>query len=115
MSDAESQEQSNADVPVVDVPVEIPPELAVQGFVDITPSKDCGVLKLIKQAGYDTDCPVQDDNISVHYVATLADTGTQYESSRERAKPFTFRLGKGLCHYFSGRVNLRGGSSLPVL
>jgi len=94
MSGAESEEPSNADVPV-EVPAEIPPELAAEGFVDVSPSKDGGVLKLIKQAGYDTDCPVTDDNISVHYVAKLADTGVQYDSSREHGKPFTFRLGKG--------------------
>jgi len=100
MSGAESEETSNADE-FVDATAEIPPELAPPAFVDITPSKDCGVQKLVKQAGYDTDCPVVDDNISVHYVATLADSGVQYDTSRERGKPFKFRLGKGLCHHGS--------------
>jgi len=98
MSVAKSEEASNADKSV-EPATEIPPELAAQGFVDVTPSKDCGVLKLVKQASYDTDCPVEDDNISVHYVATLADGDIQYDSSRERGKPFTFRLGKGLCRH----------------
>jgi len=95
MSGAESEEPSNADTPV-EAAAEIPPELAAEGFVDVTPSKDCGILKLVQHAGYDTDCPVVDDNISVHYVATLADGGVQYDSSRERGQPFKFRLGKGL-------------------
>lgn len=93
MSSVESNETSTAEAPV-DAAAEIPPELAAQGFVDVSPSKDCGILKLVRQAGYDTDCPVVDDNISVHYVATLADGGVQYDSSRERGKPFMFRLGK---------------------
>jgi len=111
MSSVESEETSTAETPV-DAAAEIPPELAAQGFVDISPSKDCGVLKLVRQAGYDTDCPVVDDNISVHYVATLADGNVQYDSSRERGKPLMFRLGKGLCqrmvhfytHYSGGRL-----------
>jgi len=96
MSGAESEEPSNADAPVA-VPAEILPELAADGFVDVSPSKDGGVLKLVKRAGYDTDCPVVDDNISVHYLAMLADSGVQYDSSRERGKPFKFRHGKGSC------------------
>ena len=92
MSDVESQEPSSDDAPV-DTAAEIPPELACQGFIDVSPSKDCGVLKLVKQTGYDTDGPVVDDNMSVHYVATLADSGVQYDSSRDRGKPFKFRLG----------------------
>jgi len=94
MSDTESEQRSNADKSV-DVASEVPPELAAEGFVDVSPLKDCGVLKLVKQAGYDIDCPVVDDNVSVHYLATLADGGIQYDSSRERGKPFSFRLGKG--------------------
>ena len=93
MSGAESEEASTAQV---DVAAEIPRELAAEGFVDVSPSSDCGVLKLVKLAGYDTDCPLVDDNVSVHYVASLADGGLQYDSSRERGKPVSFRLGKGV-------------------
>jgi len=96
MSDAESKEASTADSETVEVAAaELAPELAAEGYVDVSPSRDCGVLKLVKQAGYDSDCPLVDDNVSVHYVATLADGGVQYDSSWKRGKPFTFRLGKG--------------------
>jgi FKBP-type peptidyl-prolyl cis-trans isomerase len=33
--------------------------------------------------------------VDVHYVGTLAN-GTQFDSSRSRNKPFTFRLGAGM-------------------
>jgi len=70
------------------------------------------VLKLVKQVGYDTDCPVVDDNISVHYVATLADGNVQYDSTdstRECEKPFNFRLGKGLLLQIIVQINNNGG------
>jgi len=92
MAGAQSQDQSNA----VDAAVEIPPELASEGYVDISPLNDCGVLKLVKRDGIDSDCPLADDNVSLHYVATLEDSGVQVDSSRERGKPFVFRLGKGI-------------------
>ena len=94
MPGTETEEPSSTKE-TIDTAVKIPTELCAEGFVDITPSKDGGVLKLVKQVGYDTDCPVEDDNISTHYVATFAD-GIQYESSREQGKPFKFRLGKGV-------------------
>jgi FKBP-type peptidyl-prolyl cis-trans isomerase len=51
-------------------------------------------LKLVKHLGYDTDRPVKDDTVTVHYVARLESGGSQYDSTRERGRPFKFVLGK---------------------
>ncbi|KAI0211564.1 Peptidyl-prolyl cis-trans isomerase FKBP4 [Lamellibrachia satsuma] len=62
--------------------------------VDITPNKDGGVLKEIKQQGTGDSYPHTDDKVSVHYVGTLTD-GSKFDSSRDRGEKFEFDLGKG--------------------
>ncbi|XP_051512092.1 peptidyl-prolyl cis-trans isomerase FKBP4-like [Myxocyprinus asiaticus] len=61
---------------------------------DITPKKDGGVLKLVKNEGTGTESPMTGDKVFVHYVGTLLD-GTQFDSSRDRGEKFSFELGKG--------------------
>jgi len=39
--------------------------------------------------------PKSGDDVTVHYVGTLESDGTEFDSSRARAKPFNFLLGKG--------------------
>ncbi|CAE8644243.1 unnamed protein product, partial [Polarella glacialis] len=39
--------------------------------------------------------PRRGDDVSVHYVGTLASDGSQFDSSRDRGQPFVFALGKG--------------------
>ena len=70
------------------------PELAAAGYVDITPDKDGGVLKLVKQDGIGEDYPLADDQVTVHYIATLKNR-MQYDDSRQRGKPFRFVIRKG--------------------
>ncbi len=39
-------------------------------------------------------CPVKGDTVVMHYVGTLKDGGQQFDSSRDRGKPFRFTLGQ---------------------
>ena len=64
--------------------------------VDLTPEKDGGVLKEIKQAGTGDACPPLGSSVFVHYVGTLTD-GSKFDSSRDRGEKFEFTLGKGIC------------------
>lgn len=60
---------------------------------DVT--KDGGVKKTVHTAGSGWDVPKSGDEVSVHYVGTLASDGSQFDSSRDRGTPFTFTLGQG--------------------
>ena len=70
-------------------------ELADAGFVDVTPDKDGGILKLVKKAGFGDDYPLLDDYVTIHYIATLKN-GMQYDDSRKRGRPFRFLVRKGI-------------------
>lgn len=62
--------------------------------VDITPTKDGGVLKEIRRPGTGDSHPMTGDKVFVHYVGTLLD-GTKFDSSRDRGEQFEFSLGTG--------------------
>lgn len=63
--------------------------------IDISPNKDGGVLKQILKEGEGDEYPAPGSVVKVHYTGTLLD-GTQFDSSRDRGKPFEFNLGKGI-------------------
>ncbi|OXB53765.1 hypothetical protein ASZ78_012047 [Callipepla squamata] len=61
---------------------------------DITPTRDRGVLKIIKRPGNEDESPMIGDKVYVHYKGKLAN-GKKFDSSRDRNEPFVFSLGKG--------------------
>lgn len=63
--------------------------------VDITPNKDGGVMKQVLRPGEGEKVPLSGDKVFVHYVGTLLDDGSKFDSSRDRGEQFSFTLGKG--------------------
>jgi hypothetical protein len=74
-----------------DVPMELPQEVGTE--IDITP--DQGIKKKIVKAGPCYDRPCQGADVFVHYVGTLQTDGSEFDSSRKRGEPFSFKLGAG--------------------
>mmetsp|Transcript_38869 Transcript_38869/g.86461 ORF Transcript_38869/g.86461 Transcript_38869/m.86461 type:complete len:109 (+) Transcript_38869:351-677(+) len=53
-----------------------------------------GVDIEVLQAGDGQNYPQKGNTVTVHYVGTLTN-GTKFDSSRDRGKPFQFKLGMG--------------------
>lgn len=62
--------------------------------IDLTSSKDGGVLKEIKKEGFGDETAPSGTKVIVHYTGKLTD-GTVFDSSVTRGDKFTFNLGKG--------------------
>lgn len=86
---------------------------------------DGGVMKELLVEGVGEEFPRANDDVSVHYVGTLQADGTEFDSSRARNAPFTFKLGQvwkkilprailfGFCFVSAGmlRCKMLGGLS----
>ena len=56
-------------------------------------AKDSGLKYIVIEDG-DGASPQKGQNVTVHYTGTLED-GTKFDSSRDRNRPFSFKLGVG--------------------
>lgn len=63
--------------------------------VETDVTKDGGIKKTVIVEGSGWDTPQPGDEVSVHYVGTLAEDGTKFDSSRDRDSAFTFTIGQG--------------------
>lgn len=61
--------------------------------VDLT--EDGGISKEILVEGTGDEFPAKNDDVCVHYVGTLEADNVEFDSSRTRQAPFTFKLGQG--------------------
>lgn len=64
--------------------------------LDITETKDGGVLKEILTPGTGSESPPSGSKVSVHYEGKFRD-GKIFDSSVARGEQFTFTLGEGEC------------------
>jgi len=67
------------------------------GFVDISEEQDGGLLKkiLVEGKGEAGETPPVGSHVSVHYVGTLHEDGSKFDSSRDRPGTFKFDVGVG--------------------
>ena len=65
--------------------------------IDVSIAQDGGIMKTILEAAPEGALgpPPPGCEVSAHYVGTLESDGTQFDSSRDRGKPFKFTLGEG--------------------
>ncbi|XP_054473124.1 peptidyl-prolyl cis-trans isomerase FKBP5 [Anoplopoma fimbria] len=79
-----------------DLTMEGQPDTAVFAAkgIDVTTSKDQGVIKVVKRQGLDGERPMIGDKVSVHYTGRLL-TGEKFDCSRDRKETFCFNVGKG--------------------
>ncbi|XP_047437923.1 peptidyl-prolyl cis-trans isomerase FKBP5 [Mugil cephalus] len=84
--------------------------------IDVTPSKDQGVIKVVKRQGLDGERPMIGDRVTVHYTGKLL-TGKKFDCSRERKEPFCFNVGKGqvLKAWDIGVLSMRQGEVCTFL
>eukprot|EP01101_Sappina_pedata_P011162 TRINITY_DN728_c0_g1_i2.p1 TRINITY_DN728_c0_g1~~TRINITY_DN728_c0_g1_i2.p1 ORF type:complete len:342 (+),score=162.62 TRINITY_DN728_c0_g1_i2:27-1052(+) len=61
----------------------------------ISLTEDRGVVKKIIREGSGDESPTKGSEVTVHYVGTLLSDGSKFDSSRDRADPFKFKLGQG--------------------
>mmetsp|Transcript_151315 Transcript_151315/g.267050 ORF Transcript_151315/g.267050 Transcript_151315/m.267050 type:complete len:133 (-) Transcript_151315:57-455(-) len=54
-----------------------------------------GVVRVVLKDGDQKNYPKTGDELTMHYTGTLASNGSKFDSSLDRGKPFTFKIGIG--------------------
>jgi len=64
--------------------------------VETNVTEDGGIKKTVITEGSGWEKPTPGDEVTVHYVGTLAEDGSKFDSSRDRDSPFVFKIGQGM-------------------
>lgn len=65
--------------------------------IDVSVAQDGGIMKTIIEAAPEGAAgpPFDGSEVTAHYTGTLESDGSQFDSSRDRGKPFKFTIGQG--------------------
>lgn len=65
--------------------------------IDVTVAQDGGIMKTVIQEAPEGAAgpPFPGSEVTAHYTGTLESDGSQFDSSRDRGKPFKFTIGQG--------------------
>lgn len=61
------------------------------------------------------ESPRMDQSVTVHYVGTLAETGAQFDSSRDRGQPATFPMANVIKGFSEGLSTMKPGGKRILL
>ena len=87
-------EKNNLNLDLLSLP-SLSPCLSPPSPTNQNEQPDGGVTKKISTLGKGFEKPETGDEVTVHYVGTLASNGEDFDSSRSRDQPFVFKLGQG--------------------
>ena len=93
-----SQEKAIASTSIENIPAtaqstNFPPETTIAMDLSNAVTTASGLQYIVVKEG-DGATPKKGDNVTVHYTGTL-ENGTKFDSSRDRNRPFSFKIGVG--------------------
>jgi len=90
-----------------------------EGFIDVSLNQDGGIMKkiLVEAPEGALGPPPKAAEVIAHYTGTLAEDGSKFDSSVDRGKPFTFKIGMGqvIAGWDQGFATMKVGEKAVLL